>query len=70
MTKHLKEKQQEDREFYGQLLNYKTNSLNYKYNSQVLDVNFLLEDIFEESSYLLQAIRHMVKNNFFKKDPK
>ena len=65
MIRHLKERQEEDRQFYGQLLNYKSNSLNYKYNSQTLDVNFLLEDIFEESSYLLQAIRYIVKNNFF-----
>ena len=66
MIAHLKEKQEEDRKFYGQLLDYKSNSLNYAYHSQTLEVNFLLEDIFEESSYLLQAIRHIAKNNFFK----
>lgn len=36
MIKHLRQKQQEDKEFYESLLNYKTNSLNYKYTSQTL----------------------------------
>lgn len=47
MIKHLKEKQNEDKQFYEQLLDYKTNSLNYKYTSQTLETNFLLEHIFE-----------------------
>lgn len=47
-------------------MNYKENSLNFKYASQTLEVNFLLEDIFKESSQILQAIRFFVKNDFFK----
>jgi|LakMenEpi03Aug12_release.lakeMendotaPanAssembly.Ray.scaffolds.fasta_scaffold3449087_1 hypothetical protein len=36
MINHLKQKQEEDKQFYNQLLDYKTNSLNYKYTSQTL----------------------------------
>ena len=36
MINHLKQKQEEDNQFYNQLLDYKTNSLNYKYTSQTL----------------------------------
>lgn len=36
MISHLKQKQKEDKEFFDQLLNYRTNSLNYKYSSQTL----------------------------------
>ena len=46
-------------------MNYKENSLNYKYTYKTLETNFVLEDVFEESCYLLQAIRYIVKNDFF-----
>jgi hypothetical protein len=36
MINHLKQKQEEDKQFYNKLLDYKTNSLNYKYTSQTL----------------------------------
>ena len=36
MINHLKQKQEEDKQFYNQLLDYNTNSLNYKYTSQTL----------------------------------
>lgn len=46
-------------------MDYKSNSFNYRYQHQTLETNLLLDNIFRDTSYLLQTIRFVVKNNFF-----
>lgn len=50
------------------MFDYRYNSHNYKYMKNTLTANMLLEDIFKENCYLLQAIRYIVKTNFLE-DP-
>ncbi len=47
------------------LFDYKSNSHSYRYRVQTLQTNLKLDDIFAETTYLLQAIRYIVKENFF-----
>lgn len=46
------------------MFDYRYNSHNYKYMKNTLTANMLLEDIFKENCYLLQAIRFIVKTNY------
>jgi hypothetical protein len=46
-------------------MDYKSNSFQYRYQYQTLETNLMLDNIFQDTSYMLQAIRHIVKNNFF-----
>jgi hypothetical protein len=46
-------------------MDYKTNSFNYRYQYKTLETNLLIDSIFNETLYALQAIRFIVKNNFF-----
>lgn len=47
------------------MLDYKTNSVNFKHTEKVLLTNMVIEDVFKESCYLLQAIRYIVNSNYF-----
>jgi hypothetical protein len=49
----------------NKLFDYKTNSHSYKYRVQTLQTNLKLDDIFQETTYLLQTIRFIIKENFF-----
>jgi hypothetical protein len=65
IIKHLQMKQAEDTKTLESLMDYKSNSFHYRYQHQTLETNLLLDNIFSETSYILQAIRYVVKNNFF-----
>ena len=49
----------------SQIFDYKSNSTNFKYKEKTLLTNLVIEDIFKESCYLLQAVRYIVNNNYF-----
>lgn len=65
IIKHLQMKQAEDAKTLESFMDYKSNSFHYRYQHQTLETNLLLDNIFSETSYILQAIRYVVKNNFF-----
>jgi hypothetical protein len=44
---------------------YKSNPVNFKHKSNTLYASLVLDEIFRERSYVMQAIRYIVKNNFF-----
>lgn len=46
-------------------MDYKSNGFQYHYQYQTLETNLLLDNIFRDTSYMLQSIRYIVKNNFF-----
>lgn len=58
-------KQNEDSQLLENFMDYKSNSFHYRYQYQTLETNLLLDNIFRDTSYMLQAIRYIVKNNFF-----
>lgn len=66
----LKAKRAEEEENVQRMFDYKENSANFKYSKNTLLANMLLEDIFKENCYLLQAIRYIVKNDFLEKEEK
>lgn len=47
------------------MFDYKSNSVNYKHMEKVLLTNMVIEDVFKESCYLLQAVRYIVNSNYF-----
>lgn len=49
------------------MFNYRENSSNYHYMKNTLTANLVLEDVFKENCYLLQAIRYIVKHDFLEK---
>lgn len=58
-------KQREDSKLLENLMDYKSNSCQYRYQYQTLETNLLLDNVFRDTSYMLQAIRYIVKHNFF-----
>ena len=50
-------------------MNYKFNPANYKYKSNTLFASLIVDDIYKERQYLLQAFRYLVKENFFEPIP-
>jgi hypothetical protein len=64
----LKTRRLEEQAAAENMFNYRENSSNYKYMKNTLVANMLLEDVFKENCYLLQAIRYIVKSDFFEKE--
>ena len=44
---------------------YKANAVNFKHKADTLYASLVLDEIFKERSYILQAIRYIIKNNYF-----
>ncbi|EAR92112.1 nuclear fragile X mental retardation-interacting protein (macronuclear) [Tetrahymena thermophila SB210] len=65
MINELKEKRDKYSQELDLSFNYKSNSSNFRYKANTLLTNLVLDEIYRERNYLLQAIRYIVSNNFF-----
>lgn len=65
MVNLLKEKRDKYADELDGVLNSKQNSSGFRYKTNTLLTNLLLDEIYKERNYLLQAIRYMVNNQFF-----
>ncbi|KAL4509254.1 hypothetical protein ABPG72_018185 [Tetrahymena utriculariae] len=65
MINGLKEKRDKYSQELDLAFNYKSNSSNFRYKTNTLLTNLVLDEIYRERNYLLQAIRYIVTNNFF-----
>lgn len=65
MVSELKEKRDKYADEIEGVLSYKQNSSNFRYKTNTLLTNLVLDEIYRERNYLLQAIRFIVENKFF-----
>ncbi|CAK66948.1 unnamed protein product (macronuclear) [Paramecium tetraurelia] len=65
MIDNLEEQKEKIENLLEESLNYRVNPANFRYKSNTLYTNMLIGEIFRERQYVLQAIRQLVKENFF-----
>jgi hypothetical protein len=66
---HLKSRKQEDQALVDNFLSEKPSSDKFRYHQNNLLSNLMLEDVFKERNIMLQALRHIVSNNFLQDNP-
>ncbi|CAD8120120.1 unnamed protein product [Paramecium sonneborni] len=65
MIGNLEDQQEKMENLLEESLNYRVNPANFRYKSNTLYTNMLIGEIYRERQYILQAIRYLVKENFF-----
>ncbi|CAD8200567.1 unnamed protein product [Paramecium octaurelia] len=65
MIGNLEEQKEKMENLLEESLNYRVNPANFRYKSNTLYTNMLIGEIYRERQYILQAIRYLVKENFF-----
>ena len=64
----LKQRKENDEQEYIKILEGKSGTSDFKYKSNTLLANLLIDSIYHEKNAILQCLRYIVKENFF--DPK
>lgn len=67
IIENLKQRKEKDNQEFTKILEGSARSSDYKYKSNTLLANLLIDTIYDEKNVILQCLRYIVKENFFDK---